>query len=497
MNKNKISLLAAAVIGSAATAFATDVNDVEPGTLASLLGNDVAEITSLKVSGTIDVRDLITVADLPALSELDLSEAKIVSYVPLKPLALSEGDFPDNYLPAGIFFGKGLEKLSLPATLERLGNHSLAGNKFQSLMLPVTLSSIGDYAVYDCDALTEITLPASLTSLGNYSFAGCDNLSKVDMADASSLKEISQYAFRNDAALSDLILPQNLTEIGTGAFAGCTALTAVELPSSLKTVGEQAFTLTGLSKAELPSSVKTIGDFAYAKNEALEEATFSANTTLGDGVFYYSPSLKEVNATGLEVLPDYTFTGVEALNFGDTDAFSDLKEIGDYALLQHKATKLILGPGLTYLGDGALEGMTSLEEIDAEALGDNVPELGQKVFAGIDQKAVTLTVAEFTGESWKNADQWKEFKLNELSGINNPVADPSSSIRAWFSGSELQISAPEDIENVAVFLSSGAKVFQMSPYSTTAVIDTSDFSDRMFIVEVKTESDRKVFKLIR
>ena len=492
-----ISLLAAALLGVAPAASATDLTDVEPGTLATLLGDDTDQISSLTVSGVIDARDLVVIAGLPDLADLNLADARIVSFIPDRQFPLMEGEFADDYLPQGIFFGKHLTSLQLPAGLKSIGNHALAGNNFEQLQLPATLTSIGDYALYDCDALTSIAMPEAVTSLGAYSLAGCDLLASVDMSQAAALRQIGEYAFRNDAALSDLILPQNLTEIGTGAFAGCTELTAVELPSSLKTVGEQAFTHTGLSKAELPSSVKTIGDFAFSRNEALEEASFPADATLGDGVFYYSPSLAQVSAEGLASLPDFTFAGNSALDFAGTEAFADLTDIGRYALLDHQATTLVLGPSLTYLDDGALEGMTSLSEINAEALGDRVPALGEKVFAGINQKDVTLTVAEFTGDAWKAADQWKEFRLNELSGIGSTVADASDSIRAWFEGNLLQISAPEEIESVAVYQTGGAKLFHVQPYERRATVDTSDFTDRMYIVEVVAGPDRRVLKLLR
>lgn len=492
MKISVLSLSAAVAIPIAAA----DVTDATPGELASLLGDDTASITSLKVGGTIDVRDLLTISTLPQLKDLDLSGATIAAYTPDRPLPLSEGDFAADYLPAGIFFGKHFASVVLPESLTAIGSHALVGNDFATITLPEKLRSVGDYAFYDCDKLIAIILPASVADLGAYSFAGCDALASADLS-ASSLEKIADYAFRSDNLLADLKLPAGLGEVGTGAFAGCTALTSAMLPCSLDYIGEQAFTHSGLTGIVVPSSVSKVGDFGFARCDALEQATVEdGSLTLGQGVFFYDKALKEVKTDGIATVPAYTFAGAAALTHGENGILSDATEVGAYAFLDNKAEKLILSPALVSLADGALEGMTGLKEIDATALGDRVPELGSDVFAGINQPEVELIVAADTGKVWESAPQWKEFKVRQILGVGDTVAD-ASSVKAWFEGRILRISSPYEIESVAVYLTGGAKAFHVEPYATTASVDTSDFSDRVYVVEVVTAEGRDVFKLLR
>lgn len=495
MNKITTTLLAAA-LGVCPSLSAADVTDVTPGDLASHLGDATSDITSLKVSGTIDVRDLLTIASLPQLRELDLSGSTIAAFTPDRPLPLPEGDFAADYLPAGIFFGKHLTTIALPSTLTSIGSHALAGNDFVTVTLPETLRSVGDYAFYDCDKLTAFVAPASLASMGQYSLAGCDALASADLS-AASLQRIADYAFRSDTLLADVKLPGGLDEVGTGAFAGCTSLASASLPASLDVIGEQAFTHSGLTDVVVPSAVSEIGDFGFARCDALTQATLEdADLQLGQGVFFYDKALREVKAEGLSSIPDYTFAGDASLVHGEGGVVAGATNVGTYAFLDNSAEKLILSPTLASLSDGALEGMSGLKEVDASALGDRVPELGSDVFAGIDQPNVELVVAEDTGSVWENAPQWKEFKIRQLSGVDNIGAD-ASGVKAWFEGQELRISAPEEIETVTVYLPGGVKAFHVEPYSESASVDTSDFSDRMYIVEVVTSSGRDVFKLLR
>jgi hypothetical protein len=56
----------------------------------------------------------------------------------------------------------------------------------------------------------------------------------------SSLKTIEQYAFKN-AMLFDVKLPEGFKNISANAFASCLTLDEISIPSSVETIGENAF----------------------------------------------------------------------------------------------------------------------------------------------------------------------------------------------------------------------------------------------------------------
>lgn len=64
------------------------------------------------------------------------------------------------------------------------------------------VTSLGNYAFYNCDNLTNVTIPDSVTEIGESAFEGCDNLTSVT-------------------------IPDSVTEIGGSAFYSCDNLTSV------------------------------------------------------------------------------------------------------------------------------------------------------------------------------------------------------------------------------------------------------------------------------
>ena len=47
------------------------------------------------------------------------------------------------------------------------------GEEVKDLVIPNSVESIGNYAFYDCSALTSVTIPNSVTSIGDYAFQDC------------------------------------------------------------------------------------------------------------------------------------------------------------------------------------------------------------------------------------------------------------------------------------------------------------------------------------
>jgi hypothetical protein len=69
------------------------------------------------------------------------------------------------------------------------------------------VTTIGEYAFYDCDALTSVVVPNGVTKIDKYTFQSCSNLTSV-------------------------VIGNSVTSIGAYAFSGC-GLISVEIPSSV------------------------------------------------------------------------------------------------------------------------------------------------------------------------------------------------------------------------------------------------------------------------
>ncbi len=498
--KRHLYAVLAVMLCATASATAVDIADLQAGTLASRLTDAQKQDATLTVSGSINARDFETIKEeMKNLRQLDLSGATIAAYIPAKPIMNGVAGYDANVLPEMALFNCGLTELKLPAGLTRIADHALAGNSFATIALPASLTSLGDDAFYGCKALTEITLPAATETVGQFAFAGCTALKTVDFS-ASKLTALHQGVLKNDAAITEVKLPAALASIGDDAFAGCKALKWINLPDGLKTIGKEAFTMSGLTYATIPESVTSLGDFAFARCEDLTQANIkNASCALGKGLFFYDPKFTNLYGEALTIVPDYCFSGDAAFLVTGPNTFENTTEIGDYALLDNGSEKVTFSGSLTYLGDGAMEGMTGLKSVDVSALDTNVPALGTGVWSGVDQSAAVLTVASDSKNSWQAADQWKEFTINELTTVTPSIYDSADSTRAWFEGKTLHIASTSEIENVKVYMSDGRTAALLSPFSTMADIDTSDFSEKVYVVVVQCadKASSRVFKLMR
>lgn len=482
--------------GALMTVQAATVN-VTPGKLADLLtGQDKTE-TSLTLTGSLDIRDFdALIENMPKLRTLDLSGVKVVAYNTVRPITSGISAHDADELPQNALFGLHLTELKLPADLKVIGEGALAGNDFETLELPSSLTTIGDNALYGCKQLKTLKLPAAVTSVGTYAFAGCTALSEVNMS-ATGVTALPPRLFATDAALAAAKLPASLKTIGEGCFAGTSALPAITLPASLTDIGAHAFTGSGLTSVSIPGSVTEVGDFAFAACPSLEKVTITnPDFVMGKGIFYSDPALKSIKANNITIMPDYFMAG--SPNVDVAPLFATLEEIGAYALKDNLTQNIMLREHFTSLGDGAMENMTALTSIDARSLNSNIPALGKDVFAGINTSEVELHVAEKLEDEWKNAEQWKEFKIIAFGEVAVDEVYAEDAVKCRFSGTVLVLDSTMPMTRVEVFDTSGAKIADAAPNSESASIDTAHLSARIYIVKVSMPENKvAMFKLIR
>ena len=92
---------------------------------------------------------------------------------------------------------KNVEKIESSAFQ---GCTSLAGVNFSA----GKIKSIGDNAFANCTGITSLSLPASLESIGNSSFQKNSTLKTIEFAKGSNLASIGDNAFNNCSALSNI-----------------------------------------------------------------------------------------------------------------------------------------------------------------------------------------------------------------------------------------------------------------------------------------------------
>ena len=114
-----------------------------------------------------------------------------------------------------------------------------------SIEIPNGVTSIGYSAFFGCSSLTSIEIPDSITSIGEYAFYDCDLLTEIkynaiNCADLSS----SNYVFYNagqNAGGTTVIFGDKVEYIPAYLFRSCSSLISIEIPDSITSIGEYAF----------------------------------------------------------------------------------------------------------------------------------------------------------------------------------------------------------------------------------------------------------------
>ena len=345
-------------------------------------------ITELTVKGTMNASDFyFIVENLTKLNTIDLSQVQIVACHSDESRYWNQ-DFADAMLPAGAFADMELTRVDLPAGLTAIGMGAFSGcDKLTSISLPDALVSVGDYAFAGCSAITSITLPASVTTVGRGAFMRCSSLTTLTVESSSRLCRLEETALMD-----------------------CPALTTVNLGANVQSVGDRALAGTGVKNLNLTTSrnLAEIGNWAMV-NTPLEQVQLpNSLTSLGDGAFLYDKSLATVNLGGqVSHLNDYLLAGTALA--GDID-FTGVNTIGDYVLYDVSTLSVVELPAtVTWIGSYAMAGMTGMKSMISNA--EEVPALGEQVWAGVNQATIPLTVPTASVNSYKAADQWKLFKF--------------------------------------------------------------------------------------
>ena len=293
-----------------------------------------------------------------------------------------------------------------------------------NVTLPSSLRTISDHAFMGCSGLTELVIPEGVESIGDYAFESLTNLEVAHLP--STIQSLGREIFKNSTGklyakcnipdvsdwyytasfyssrFSEVVIEEGVVSIGQQAFNNCSSIQSLTLPSTLKTISEKAFeNCSGLLELTLPATIESIGNKAFGGCGGVVYLNCNLQDT-NEGVFRDSKITRLVVGDGVTSLGQRSFCGSSQLV---SVAFpSSLTTIGISAFEGCKSlTEITLPTSLHSILNYAFKNCEGLTEL---AIPEGVETIGDYAFEGMTNLEVThlpSTIQSLGREIFKNS----------------------------------------------------------------------------------------------
>ena len=244
------------------------------------------------------------------------------------------------------FDSTALKHITLPNSIKKIGVCAFSSTPLEELVLPEGIEEIGQGA-FSHTKIKEVAFPKSLKKILT-AFEYCENLERAEIT-----KTIAENTTKEGKCIED-----NFTN--SFSFEGCSSLKEVILCEGLESVPDHAFYRCAIKEIKLPSTLKKIGYDAFSLNK-IESITFPQGIEEVAG-FNYNPLKEVVIPEGVKIVGYSAFKSCE--NLKSIQLPSTLEEIDSYAFEKcENLASITLGENITEIGEEAFKGCTSLKEI--------------------------------------------------------------------------------------------------------------------------------------
>ena len=316
-----------------------------------------------------------------------------------------------------------LSSISLPKSLKQIKNGAFYYTAFENgkfIIDDLAWWCSIEFAGYDSNPLryakhiysdkdteiTDLVIPEGVTRIGPYAFVRCEGIKSVKFP--STLTSIGSNAFYQ-SGLESVAIPPTINKIEEYTFSGCANLKSVTIPEGVDTIGFSAFTHCAIESLTLPSTIRSMAQSFYG-NDKLTSLTLTDGITTVNQSFYGCNALKEVHIPGSVKLGSNDFRGCE--NLETVTIGEGVEEITGFnrcwnlkSVTLPSTTSRVESYGFT--GCSSLTSVTCLALEPPTATGQ-IPG-GQ----GVGMEGRTLYVPALAQNNYKEAKNWKDFPTIE------------------------------------------------------------------------------------
>ena len=323
---------------------------------------------------------------------------------------------------ANAFSQTALKEFIAPESLKEIWLYAFKDAKELRNVELKNVTEIGDMVFENCEKLESIVIPETLEEIGASVFGGCSSLQDIDLPNKPLALDHNTFygsAYYEDKSnwengvlyvdnyllainsdflnLSEYEVKEGTIAIAINAFLNnAKNLTKITLPEGLKLIGDKAFSsLYKLESVNIPSSVDTIGYNAFAST-----GIYNNSTNWSDNGLYIDGWL--VNVQNTKISEFEVKEGTIGVSNG-----SDVSFIPSRA---RKITKLTLPASLRYIGKNSFKQLTLIKEI---SLGGSLEFIKEGAFA-VCSSLEKVNLDECTNLALIGDQAFSQTKISEI-----------------------------------------------------------------------------------
>lgn len=325
---------------------------------------------------------------------------------------------------ANAFSQTALKEFIAPESLKEIWLYAFKDAKELRNVELKNVTEIGDMVFENCEKVESIVIPETLEEIGASVFGGCSSLQDIDLPNKPFALDHNTFygsAYYEDKSnwengvlyvdnyllainsdflnLSEYKVKEGTIAIAINAFLNnAENLTKITLPEGLKLIGDKAFSsLYKLESVNIPSSVDTIGYNAFASTGIYKNSTnWSDNGLYIDGWLVNVQNTKisefevKEGTIGVSNGSDVSFIPSRARKITKLTLPASLRYIGKNSFKQLTLIKEIsLGGSLEFIKEGAFAVCSSLEKVNLDEC-TNLALIGDQAFSQAKISEITI-----------------------------------------------------------------------------------------------------------
>lgn len=364
----------------------------------------------------------------PDLSEFDYPE--IVEFPRTFYVADEKKSYPVKH--AGIHVGNTVKKVIFH---DGITNGSVTYENRTLALESIVFENSNAIANLECfnnGTLKEVVLPKNIE---NVNLSSNSKLESVTIAEGCT--SIPHDFCQRCGKLSEITLPSTIKTIGGNAFSW-SSLQKINIPEGVTSLGKSCFEYSALREITLPDGLTTIPDKAFNRCTSLRTVVMSDNvTSIGEYAFNHCTALTTLNMpSAIETIGMSAFDNCTYWDYGKNEMkMPNIKSIGDGAFFYCSRLNCDLTiphlwdeiPSGTFAGTvfntlTLAEGITSIDDM---AFGGckidvcNLPKSLKKIGYGAFQQGYTRIVNFAPGTSIESLGNYIFDKCSRLEEVNN------------------------------------------------------------------------------